>query len=377
MSHFYNFKFFDGSVIIVTNTLRLGGAAKSLTNIISGFNKMDIRPLVLTYDKVTPANYNDEKFYWKSAKLDYNSTNIDLIDRIRKRFFWIIFLRKTLKEVNPKIILSFVSDINIDTYIASLGLNCYKIASERGNPEELSAFRKWLYFNVLKRYDVVVFNSPNASLIYNNKYKLKSHAVLNGLRDYELSKNFSFNNLSLVTLSKLTKQKNVDFIIKSFAIINNRFNSSKLTIIGDGIEKEELIALTKLYEISDKVVFKGMVRHPIEELKSHAVFLYASSFEGMPNSIMEAVATSLPVVTTNFNYGLENLVIDSVNGYITNRLESEYADAIIEIITNHEKRLRFAKNSYKIAKSLKVEKTQNSWNKILLNGLNSSKISQS
>lgn len=363
-------KFFDGSVVIVTNTLRVGGAAKSLTNIISGFNQIGIIPLVITYDNSNPFDYNGEKYFWKSASLVYNSENVNYMDRVLKRMKWILFVRKTIIQHKPRIVMSFVSDIVSDTFFALIGFSIYRIASERGNPEQMSPFRKWLYFKILKSYNKVVFISTNASEIYNKKYDLNSLAVLSGLRNYEFSKTFNNDGFRLVTMSKLIKSKNNDFIIKSFAMVNKIISLSRLTIIGDGIEKERLIELARAYGVSDKVIFKGMLSYPIEELKMHSIFLYASSYEGMPNSIMEAVANSLPVVSTRFNYGLEELVVNSFNGYITKNEELEFSKAIISIILDTDKREKFAKNSFRIAKSLKVENTQKLWNKILLDELN-------
>lgn len=92
----------------------------------------------------------------------------------------------------------------------------------------------------------------------------------------------------------------------------------ELHIAGDGPQRPELEALAARLGIADRVVFRGWMRRPelSRVLRDMDLYVFPSRDEGMPNAVLEAMASGLPVVATRIA-GSEELVIPEVTGLLT------------------------------------------------------------
>ncbi|MBI5851409.1 MAG: glycosyltransferase family 4 protein [Planctomycetes bacterium] len=101
-----------------------------------------------------------------------------------------------------------------------------------------------------------------------------------------------------VAVGYLRKEKNQALAIEAFA--RARCNSAaRLRVVGDGPELGAIKALARARGVSDRVDFAGMVTDTSPEYRGCDVFLNSSSTEQMPLSLLEAMATGLPVVATD------------------------------------------------------------------------------
>ena len=101
------------------------------------------------------------------------------------------------------------------------------------------------------------------------------------------------NPLKIVTVGALTPIKNQKLILDALKITSGKF---ELTMIGEGILKEELIQQSK--ELPN-VRFTGKINTVQEELIGHDVFVLTSNSEGFPNALLEAMAVGKAVIATN------------------------------------------------------------------------------
>lgn len=125
----------------------------------------------------------------------------------------------------------------------------------------------------------------------------------------------------IVACGRLTKSKNYDLMLLSFKELTNLFSDVRLIIIGEGEERLHIEMLIHQHSLKDFVCLVGDVYEPREYMQ-HAIFLYHTSlYEGAGIVLVEALSTGIPVVTTRFKSGadeiLENgkygLLIDSYN----------------------------------------------------------------
>ncbi len=106
--------------------------------------------------------------------------------------------------------------------------------------------------------------------------------------------------INLITVSRLIERKGLDYLIRSMPEIQERDPRVTLTIIGEGNLEEELKSLSNNLGVSDHVTFLGFQDHskmPAHYNNAH-IFLLPSKNEGMSNTILEAMACGLPIVTT-------------------------------------------------------------------------------
>jgi glycosyltransferase involved in cell wall biosynthesis len=122
--------------------------------------------------------------------------------------------------------------------------------------------------------------------------------------------------LTLLSVGRLHAQKNVGYLLHLVAAIKNRTDVTA-QIIGDGPERPALEATAAALGITDRVQFKGWLpREAVREAYQSATFLvHASSYEGMSNVILEALASGLPVIASQIPENIE-LIQDGENGFL-------------------------------------------------------------
>ena len=119
------------------------------------------------------------------------------------------------------------------------------------------------------------------------------------------------------------------------------FAAWELHIAGDGPQRAELEAQARTLGIADRVRFRGWMRRPelAQVLRDMDLYVFASRDEGMPNAVLEAMASGLPVVATRIA-GCEELVIPEVTGLLTAPQSApEMAAAVGRLIQDEKLRL--------------------------------------
>jgi glycosyltransferase involved in cell wall biosynthesis len=103
----------------------------------------------------------------------------------------------------------------------------------------------------------------------------------------------------LVTVARLEYQKGVDWLLLAVANWIKRFPDLRLIIVGEGPLKSTLQDLINEYDLSRHAILAGFQRDVVSVLRGADLFLLPSRWEGMPNALLEAMATGLPVVATD------------------------------------------------------------------------------
>jgi glycosyltransferase involved in cell wall biosynthesis/peptidoglycan/xylan/chitin deacetylase (PgdA/CDA1 family) len=106
----------------------------------------------------------------------------------------------------------------------------------------------------------------------------------------------------LLTVARLSPEKGIDDVLRSVAILRDAGVDVTLEVAGEGPQRAELEALARDLEVTDRVRLAGFVPHGAElisMLDSADVFVLASRSEGLPHSMLEAMARALPVVATD------------------------------------------------------------------------------
>jgi glycosyltransferase involved in cell wall biosynthesis len=112
---------------------------------------------------------------------------------------------------------------------------------------------------------------------------------------------------------------------------------SRLVIIGEGGERKNLEALAETLGVRDKVWMPGYDANPYKYVSKADVFVLSSRFEGLPNTLIEALAVGTPCVATRCKSGPLEILLDGAGGLLVDvEDERQMADAIVETLTNRE-----------------------------------------
>ena len=123
-----------------------------------------------------------------------------------------------------------------------------------------------------------------------------------------------------VTVSRLSDEKNLDILIKAFAVARQErdlADGSQLTldIYGEGVERSNLEKLIKNYEAESFITLKG--HHKMDDLyQEYSAYVSASFAEGFGLSLMEAVGSGLFIIGYNVDYGNTNFVVEGRTGIL-------------------------------------------------------------
>ncbi len=112
-------------------------------------------------------------------------------------------------------------------------------------------------------------------------------------------------------------QKRHDILIEAFSKFVKEYPSFKLVFYGDGPDKEKMQNQVVQLGLEEKVIFAGITNSPIEVMQNSKMYILTSDFEGIPNSLIEAMSLGLPCISTDCRPGGARLLInDGINGFI-------------------------------------------------------------
>jgi len=155
----------------------------------------------------------------------------------------------------------------------------------------------------------------------------------------------------LFTVSRLTKEKNVLFLMHSIMPILKKDHTIKYIVSGNGYLLEELRALTRAEQVERQVLFTGIVPH--EEIKDYYaacdIFLWASKSETQGLVIAEAMYAGVPVVAVRAS-GAQDMIMDKVTGVLVDEDKEKFRDAVKQLVKNTEQRERFSQKAQEIAR---------------------------
>lgn len=192
--------------------------------------------------------------------------------------------------------------------------------------------------------------------------KNKIQAILNGINLDKFNKELDIeskkkelgisNNIKIIgSVGRLVSVKNYSLLIKSFALLLDSHPDTVLLLVGDGPLLNELKELSKALKICDKVIFAGSRDDVAELLKIMDIFVLTSKSEGMSNTILEAMASKLPVVASDVGNN-SALVKTGKNGIlVTEYEERNFSEAIGEILSDPVKAKIMGEYGYKQIKN--------------------------
>lgn len=302
----------------------------------------------------------------KSSVLKYFSRNYDSVTWLKNYF----------KKHKNSSAVAFLYDSIFLTLLAR-NKTTKVIISERGDPAQSSASKTTAAFmkTEFPKADEMVFQSPDAQKWYEENTPVKGTVIFNPVKS-DLPEPYNGERKKrIVNFCRISSQKNLIMLVDAFAEFHKQFPDYELDIIGDPVGNDADGYVDTVNNHIRNLNCENFI-HIIPSqknihtlIKDYSMFVSSSDFEGMSNSMLEAMAIGLPCVCTDCPAGGARAVIkDGENGLLTPVGDSHALYlAMKKIAQNPELANKLSQNSVKIRETQSVDKIIEEWMK-LING---------
>ena len=139
----------------------------------------------------------------------------------------------------------------------------------------------------------------------------------------------------LLSVGRLCKQKNQKIIIKAFFIFLQKHPNYKLILIGHGPDEKKLRNFCKKLNIQKNVIFKGWIKNPKKFYLNSKVLLFPSLYEGLPNTLIDAINYNLPCISSRCS-GAEDILTKKLGLFVPHDDPKSLAKKIEFVIKNYK-----------------------------------------
>jgi glycosyltransferase involved in cell wall biosynthesis len=169
---------------------------------------------------------------------------------------------------------------------------------------------------------------------------------------------FRPDDVLLIYVGRLGPEKNLTFLVRGFAAVHQAHPRAGLLIVGDGPERDNLENLVERSGLREQVRFVGMVDYSMVRryLAAADLFATASVTEVQPLSVIEAMASGLPVVGVR-SRGVGDLVADGVTGLLSGDDLASYAAVATRLVSEKGTRRRMGLHARQAAEQYAIELT--------------------
>ena len=349
------------NVAFIIPCIGSGGAERVVVNLANQMSKDGTEVEIYTI-------LSSEEYY----PLDPRVKHIDLgkmpankVLRIFKRYRT---LQKKIRESKADTVVAFDRNYGLT---CSLGSGKRVIGSERNDPysnmprhSPQKYFRDWLYTHA----DYVVFQTAYAQNYFSDKIKSHSRIIHNPISTEILPEPYTgIRRKAIVAICRLTAQKNIPMLINAFKMFEEKNAGYTLEIYGDGPLRKMLEEMVQQKGLERKVVFMGFVSDVLQKTRDASLFASSSDYEGISNSMLEAMAIGIPVVCTDCPAGGAAMMIkDKKNGRLVPvRDETAMSRAMCEVVEDPKHSALMALDALRVRETCDIIRISKQWEAVI------------
>jgi GalNAc-alpha-(1->4)-GalNAc-alpha-(1->3)-diNAcBac-PP-undecaprenol alpha-1,4-N-acetyl-D-galactosaminyltransferase len=356
------------TLLLLVASLQGGGAERQLSDMANYWAAKDWHVILATWSGLEVADFYPLDARVRRVSLESQTNARASRSRIRVNLDRIVRLRKFLTVTRPDAVLSFMTESNLLTILAGVGLNFRIVVSERIQPA-LHRALPWTW-HILRRLlysgaDAVVAQTQDTARWLQRNCRTTVTIIPNALRT--LPQPASERLPLIVAVGRLTHQKGFDVLLRAFARVAHTFGDWRLAIIGEGEERQNLTRLRGELLLDDRVEFVGQSSDVVAWMAQAGLVVQPSRFEGFPNVVLEGMGLGAAVISADCCSGPSDMIEEGVNGRLVPVDDvNKLVEVMKELMSNPGERARLGRAASGVRERYRQEVVMDRWEACLL-----------
>lgn len=332
-------------VIQVIPTLNLAGAERMCENLSIELKRQGIEVVVVSlFSCHTAISYKLER---EGIKVIFLNKKPGLDLKI------IMVLTKIIKSERPDVLHTHIHAIQYAIPAAILAgvkkrvHTVHSVADREATPRKQKI--NYFFYHKCNVIPVALSNEVKETIIARYNLPDNQIPVINNAVDLnkcikKIEYSSSGSNIVFLHIGRFNEVKNHKMLIEAFKAVHDKWEKTKLQLIGEGNLESEVKDLIDNLGLNDCVELLGLIDNVFPYLNNADVFVLPSIYEGMPMTLIEAMGTGLPIIASNIG-GIPTMIQSNIEGLLIQLNIEELVSAMMQMQDTHL-RMKFGINAY-------------------------------
>lgn len=375
-------------IALVISSLGGGGAERVMATLANAWVHDGIEVTLITLasraEDVYPLDDAVER-----VDLDQTGSSSNFLQALIRNIVRVRRLRATLVACNPDVVVSFLTTTNLLTILACRGLARPLLVSERVFVSKYPPNGVWrlLYRPLYRLATEVVSQTQRGATDLEARLKRKVSVIPNPLMPQHqgsLRQRVQTTILLrkgdarwVLAIGRLSVEKGFDLLISAFARVAAHYPKWHLVIAGEGPERSALTAQITGFRLTERIHLLGFCNDAQALMRQADLFVLPSRYEGMPNALMEAMATGCPCISFDCESGPAELIDHGVNGWlVAPENVVALAAALEQLMRDPSASQRLGVAAKAVTERFAVEVVITQWNSLIASAINKGSIDE-
>lgn len=349
---------------LLTKVAERGGISRVASIITKELSAYNVH--IIGYQK------KDEKGYDWGTNLTFHNLREDAPSMKKGIFAATFSLRKLLKENNISVMVAcgnLVGPLGVfATWFSKCRLIFWSHSSFKGSTQKKKYRKIYEQFITLFSELTISLTKTDAENYRKHTFAKKVVHLYNPIDETLLQKKHVYNQDSknIISVGRLTYSKRFDMLIELVKPILEQNSEWQLHIYGSGEQEEHLKNQIQELNLQDKVILKGQSNQLYELYGQYAMMVMTSEYEGFPMTLIEGMASALPLVSFDIPTGPNEIIREGENGYLIPAFDTQMmTEKIGDLVLNADTRTKMASAHAQYIEEFRLATIIAKWNEIL------------
>ncbi len=365
-------------ILIYISSLAGGGAERVVANLANHWAEKGWDVFVVTLAPSAPDDYVLHRSINRvSLNLACNSSNF--VVGVWRNTQRIDALRNVLSEIRPDVAMGIMTEANIHLALAGIMFpSMCLIGTEHVYPPRVDIGVGWGWLRRVcygRLAAVVTLTNECSDWIKRNTAANMTPVIPNPIvkplrspPPYLAPSAIRVEGRHLLlAVGRLHGQKGFDLLVSAFSSLANKYFDWDLVVLGEGKQRDSLERQAALEGLESRVFFPGRAGNVADWYMSADLYVMSSRYEGFPNTLIEALAYGVPVVSFDCETGPRDIVRDGIDGFLVPPGDvTSLARALDKLMGNSDERARCARRAVEVNERFSIDRIASMWEKLFM-----------